>query len=139
MAGLRQDVRPGSAQTWAALGVQGLAQYWFQVEATACVGAGGRTQARVDTEYELLITNRLVLQPRVEFEIHGKADPSRGVGAGLSSTDFGLRLRYQVRRECAPYLGLTWQRTFFGTADQAKAAGDSVGGARLAVGLRVWM
>lgn len=139
VVGVRQDVRPGPAQTWAAVGIQGLAPYWFEVEATAYVGAAGRTHFRFETEYELLLTNRLVLQPLVEVEIYGKSDPERGIGAGLSSGDTGLRLRYEFRREFAPYLGVVWNRKFFGTADYAVAAGDKAGGARLALGLRLWL
>ena len=82
VAGVRQDFRPGPARTWAAVGVQGLAPYWFEVEATAYIGESGRTHFRFETEYELLLTNRLVLQPLVELEIYGKSDPERGIGAG---------------------------------------------------------
>jgi copper resistance protein B len=138
VAGVRQDLRPGGAQTWAAFGVQGLAPYWFQVEATAYVGPSGRTQLRLETEYELLVTNRLVLQPLVEIDIFGKADPSRGIGSGLSALDTGLRLRYEFRREFAPYVVVVWTRRFFGTGDRARAAGGEVSAARLVVGLRVW-
>jgi copper resistance protein B len=138
VAGVRQDFRPGSARTWAAVGVQGLAPYWFQVEATFYVGESGRTHVRFETEYELLLTNRLILQPLVELEIYGKSDPERGIGAGLSSGEAGLRLRYELRREFAPYIGVTWNRRFFGTADLARAAGEDAGGARFATGIRVW-
>jgi copper resistance protein B len=138
VVGVRQDARPGPARTWAAIGIQGLAPYWFEVEATAYVGESGRTQLRLESEYELLLTNRLVLQPLVEVDIYGKSDPERGLGSGLSSIDAGLRLRYEVRREFAPYVGVTWSRTFFGTADLAQAAGDEVSGARFAAGARVW-
>ena len=138
VVGVRQDIRPGPAQTWAAVGVQGLAPYWFEVEATAYIGASGRTHVRLETEYQLLLTNRLVLQPLVEVEIYGQSDPTRGIGAGLSTADAGLRLRYEFRREIAPYVGATWARKFFGTADAAKAAGDRSEGARLAFGVRLW-
>jgi copper resistance protein B len=138
VVGVRQDVWPGAAQTWAAVGIQGLAPYWFEVEATAYLGPSGRTHVRVETEYELLFTNRLVLQPLVELEIFGKADPERGIGAGLSSMDAGLRLRYEIRREFAPYVGVTWQRKFFGTADFARAQGEESSGTRLALGVRLW-
>ena len=138
VAGIRQDVRPGDPQTWAAVGIQGLAPYWFEVEATGYVGAGGRTRLNLEAEYDLLLTNRLVLQPVIEAEIYGKSDPGRGIGAGLSSIESGLRLRYEVRREFAPYVGVTWHRSFFGTADRARADGDEAGGARLAIGLRTW-
>jgi copper resistance protein B len=138
VAGIRQDVRPGSPQTWVAVGVQGLAPYWFDVEATAYVGAGGRTQVRFETEYELRFTNRLILQPLVELNVYGKADPERRRGAGLGTTEIGLRLRYLIRREVAPYLGVTWNQKHFGTADRARSAGEQTGGARLTLGLRLW-
>ena len=138
VVGVHQDLRPGAARTWAAIGVQGLAPYFFEVQATAYLGAAGRTHLRVETEYELLVTNRLILQPLVELDIDGKADPARRLGAGLTSVETGLRVRYEFRREVAPYLGVTWQRKFFGTADQARAAGEAVSRAQLVVGLRLW-
>lgn len=138
VAGIRQDVRPGSPQTWAAVGIQGLAPYWFEVEATAYVGAAGRTHLRVEAEYELLLTNRLVFKPLVEVEMASKADPARRIGAGLGTMEAGLRLRYEIRREFAPYIGVVWHGKFFGTAERAREAGERTGGTRLAVGLRVW-
>lgn len=138
VAGVRQDVGPGPNRTWAAVGVQGLAPYWFEVEATAYVGAEGRTHVRLETEYELLITNRLVLQPLAEVEIYGKSDPERGIGAGLSSADIGLRVRYEFKREFAPYVGVTWNHKFFDTADFAREDGESVRSTRLALGVRLW-
>jgi copper resistance protein B len=138
VVGVRQDMRPGPARTWAAVGLQGLAPYWFEVEATAYVGESGRTHFRLESEYELLLTNRLVLQPLVELDIYGKSDPERDLGAGLSSMDAGLRLRFEVRREFAPYVGVTWNRKFFGTADLAKAEGEGTSSTRLALGVRVW-
>ncbi len=136
--GLRQDFRPGPSQAWFAIGIQGLAPQWFEVEATAYVGRAGRTHARFEVEYELLITNRLILQPLLEVEVYGKNDPQRGIGAGLSSMDGGLRLRYEFRREFAPYVGVVWHRALFGSADYARADGDEVGTTRAVVGLRTW-
>ena len=133
-----QDVRPGPAQTWAAVGIQALAPYWFKVEVTAYIGAGGRTHFRFETEYELLLTNRMILQPLVEVEIYGKSEPERDIGAGLAAANVGLRLRYEFRREFAPYVGITWDRKFFATGEAAKAAGEKTGGARLILGLRLW-
>ena len=138
VGGIRQDFRPGPAQTWAAIGVQGLAPYWFEVEATAYVGASGRTEARFEVEYELLFTNRLVLQPLLEVHVAGMSDPERRVGAGLRTTEAGLRLRYEFRREIAPYVGVTWNRTYGETADFAEAAGEDTEGARLVTGVRIW-
>lgn len=138
VAGVRQDFRPGAAQTWAAIGIQGLAPYWFEVEATGYVGAGGRTHLRLEVEYELLLTNRLILQPLIEAEVYGKPDRARGIGAGLTSVETGLRLRYELRRELAPYVGVTWGRKFFGTADLARAEGKDVSGSQVVFGLRTW-
>jgi copper resistance protein B len=138
VVGGRQDFRPGAPQAWLAIGIQGLAPQWFEIEATAYLGRAGRTHARFEVEYELLLTNRLVLQPLVEAEIYGKDDPSRGIGAGLSALDAGLRLRYEIRRELAPYVGITWHRALFGTADYAREDGEEVGRARFVVGARAW-
>lgn len=138
VVGLRQDARPGPAQSWLAVGVQGLAPYWFEIEATAYIGTGGRTAARLVAEYELLLTNRLVLQPVVEFNLFGKTDVERGFGAGLSTVDGELRLRYEIRREFAPYIGIRWRDTFGDTSRLAAAAGESAGSRRLVAGLRFW-
>lgn len=138
VSGIRQDFRPGPAQTWAAVGIQGLAPYWFEVEATGYVGADGRTHARLELEYELLLTNRLIAQPLAEIELFGKSDPERGIGGGLSSTDLGLRVRYEFKRELAPYAGVVWRNKWGKTADFAKAAGEGTGGARFVTGLRLW-
>ena len=138
VVGLRQDLRPDPAQSWLALGVQGLAPYWFEVEATAYLGAGGQTAARLEAEYELLFTNRLVLQPLVELNLYGKTNAERGIGAGVSEFDAGLRIRYEFRREFAPYLGVIWTNAFGATADFARAAGDTPGGRRFVAGLRLW-
>ena len=138
VAGVRQDFRPGPGRTWIGAGVQGVAPYWFEVEATGYIGEGGRTHARFEVEYELLLTNRLILQPIVEAELYGKSDPERSIGAGLSTIEGGLRMRYEFKREFGPYIGITWSRKMFGTADFARAEGEQVGAARLAFGLRTW-
>ena len=138
VAGVRQDIQPGPAQTWAAFGIQGLAPYWFEVEATGYASDGGQTAIRLEAEYELLLTNRLVLRPIVELNLYGKSNVERGVGAGLSRTDIGLRMRYEVRREVAPYIGVTWNHTFGETRDLAEASGDAVSHVRFVAGLRLW-
>jgi copper resistance protein B len=138
VAGIEQEFDPGSARTWAAFGIQGLAPYRFEVELTGYVGAEGRTHLRTEVEYELLLTNRLVLQPQLEMELFGKSDPERGIGAGLSTTDIGFRLRYEFKRELAPYIGVVWSNKWGETADLTEAAGEDAGGARFVTGLRLW-
>jgi copper resistance protein B len=139
VGGIRQDFRPGDPQTWAAIGIQGLAPHWFEIEATAFVGGSARTLFEVEVEYELLLTNRVILQPRFEADFAGKSDELRGIGAGLTATDLGFRLRYEWRREIAPYVGMTWGRAWGETADLAAQAGRAgSGGTRLMTGMRLW-
>ena len=138
VAGVRQDFKPESPQTWAALGVQGMALYNFEAEATAFVGEGGQTAARFEGEYDILLTNRLILQPTAELNFYGKDDPAHGVGAGLANTEVGLRLRYEIVREFAPYIGVTWSRAYGNTADMARDEGEDVDEARFVAGIRLW-
>jgi copper resistance protein B len=138
-AGAREDVGTGPARSWGALGVQGLTPYWFQVEATLYAGDAGRTAARLRIEYELLITQRLILQPLVETDLYGKSDPARRIGSGLSEIDAGLRLRYEVRREFAPYVGLDWVGLQCETATLARVAGKRTSLLQLVAGLRVFL
>jgi copper resistance protein B len=137
-AGARQDFGAGPGRTWAAFGVEGLAPYWFITEATFYVGQQGRTAARLKTEYELLFTQRLILQPEGEVNLYGKSDPARQLGSGLSDLEIGLRLRYEVRREFAPYIGVVWARQFGGTADRVRESGGNPSNVQLVAGLRAW-
>ncbi|MGB8328240.1 MAG: copper resistance protein B [Steroidobacteraceae bacterium] len=137
--GARQDFGSGPPRTWAAVGIKGLAPQWFDVEATLYLGDGGRSAARLQVQYELLWTQRLILQPRLEANLYGKADPQRGLGAGVSDLELGLRLRYEIRREFAPYLGVSWSRAFGRTADSRRAGGEDIGDTRVVAGVRVWL
>lgn len=138
VAGVKHDFKPGDSQTWAAFGVQGLAPYKFEVSATAYIGESGRTAANLEAEYELLLTNRLILQPLVEVDFQGKDDPARGVGSGLSTAEAGLRLRYEFTRRFAPYVGVSYERAFGETADLRREESGSVEDTRLVAGLRLW-
>lgn len=137
-SGVRRDAGGGPGRTWAAVGVQGLAPQWFEVEATLYLGEQGRTAARLSAEYDLLLTQRLVLQPEAELSVFGKSDPARRLGSGLSDLHLGLRLRYEIRREFAPYLGVSWGRLFGGTASLARATGEDVDDLQIVLGVRAW-
>lgn len=136
--GVRHDFGRGPDRNWAAIGVQGLAPYWFEIEATAYVGDSGRTALRLETDYELSLTQRLILQPRLELNAYGKDDPRAGIGSGLSDAALGARLRYEIRREFAPYVGVERVHLFGGSADFARADGHDAADTRWVVGLRVW-
>jgi copper resistance protein B len=135
VAGLRHDFRPGKSQTFGAIGIQGLAPQRIDLSATAYVGQGDQVSARLTAEYELLLTNRLVLQPHAELDLHGKTDADRGVGSGISTVHAGLRLRYEVTRRFAPYIGVNWERAFGKTADLAPGGDSELQGV---AGVRAW-
>jgi len=136
--GVRQDFDTGPKRTWAAFGVQGLAPYWFELEATGYVGANSRTAARLRADYELLFTQRLILQPEAEVNLYGKDDPQRRIGSGVSDVQFGLRLRYEFHRQFAPYIGVNWIRRIGTTADYARQDHQPVLDRQLVAGVRIW-
>ncbi|MDU8431480.1 copper resistance protein B [Pseudomonas syringae pv. actinidifoliorum] len=138
VAGARQDFKPGAPQTWAAFGLQGQAISDLDVQATAFIGEAGQTAARLEADYDLLLTNDLILQPTGELNFYGKNDPQRGNGSGLSTSELGLRLRYEITPQFAPYVGVTWNRSYGKTADYAREDDEGVAEARLVVGLRLW-
>ena len=124
--GVRYDFSGGSARTWAAFGVQGISPFWFDVEATGYVGDAGRTAARLKAEYDIYLTQRLILKPEIELNLYGRADPERGIGAGLSDGKAHLRLRYEFTRAFAPYLGFVWEKKFGSSATYARREGAAL-------------
>lgn len=138
VGGVRQDFKPGDSQTWAAFGVQGMALYNFEAEATLFVGESGHTAARLEGDYDILLTNRLILQPTAELNFYAQNDPQRGVGSGLAESELGLRLRYEIRREFAPYVGVSWNRAYGQTAQYARDEDEDINQLRWVVGVRLW-
>jgi copper resistance protein B len=138
LIGVRHDLGPGPSRDWLAFGVQGLAPYKFEVSATGYVGSEGRLAATVEAEYELLLTNRLILQPRAELNAFSKDDRERGIGRGVSDGSLGLRLRYEIHRQFAPYVGYEWERSFGRTARFASDAGESRSERMWVAGIRFW-
>jgi len=136
-AGLRHDAEPDGL-THGVLGVQGLAPYWFEVDAAAFVSEQGDLTARLEAEYELLLTQRLVLQPRAELELSAQRIPDLDLGSGVTGLDLGVRLRYEIRREIAPYVGVEWQSALGDTADMAEASGADPSRTAFVAGLRLW-
>ena len=138
-AGLRFDPQPGPNRTHLALGIQGLAPYWWEVEGTVFLSNKGEITARAEAEYDLRITQKLILQPRAEVELSAQNIDELGIGAGLTEGSLGLRLRYQLSPLFAPYVGLEYERALGSTADFRRAEGDSRGGLNLVAGLRLWL
>ena len=125
--GLRSDIDSRPTRNWAAFGVQGLAPYFFDLEVTGFVSGEGHLAAKLEASYDVLLTQRLILQPQIELNLYSKADPARLVGAGFSDIDTGLRLRYEIDRKFAPYIGAVYQGKFGQTANFARQAGESTG------------
>ena len=137
-AGIRVDLDNGPTRTWAAFGIQGLSLYFFDLEATAYVSDRGRFAGRLKASYDLLLTQRLILQPEVEINLYSKSDVARGSGSGVSDIDTGLRLRYEITRELAPYVGIAYAGRFFQSASYARQEGESPNDLRFVFGVRTW-
>lgn len=136
--GVRLDHGTGKDRQWLAAGVQGLAPYWFEIDATAYVASGGRTALRLEGSYDLLLTQKLVLQPRTEWNFYGKNDPVNAIGSGLANASAGLRLRYEITRQIAPYVGVEWQHSFGRTGDFVRASGGRASQTRWVAGVSFW-
>lgn len=137
-AGVRYDVRPDPERTYAVIGVEGLAPYWFEVEAHLFLSSKGELFGRLKAEHDMLITQRLILQPRVESDIAFQRVRALGLGSGISDIELGLRLRYEITRELAPYVGVNVERKLGGTGDLARAAGERVRNGGAVLGVRAW-
>jgi len=136
--GWRGDFQPVEKRNWATVGVQGLAPGFIETELAAFVGESGRAAARARGAYEMLITNRLVLEPELELNWFSKDDPENGIGSGLANLEAGLRLRYIIRRELAPYIGLSWEKAYGDTRRYIEAEGGDSSDLQLVAGLRFW-
>jgi copper resistance protein B len=136
--GLRSDIDSRPTRNWAAFGLQGLAPYFFDLEVAGFVSGQGHLAARLEASYDLLLTQRLILQPQIELNLYSKADPARLVGAGFSDIDTGLRLRYEFTRTFAPYIGVVYEGKFGQTVNFVRQAGESTGDVRFVFGIRTW-
>jgi copper resistance protein B len=136
--GLRSDIDSRPTRNWAALGFEGLAPLFFNVQGTGYVSDSGHFAARFEASYDLLLTNTLILQPQFEVNLYSKSDAARLVGAGISEIDTGLRLRYEFDRKFAPYIGVAYEGKFGQTASFARRAGENTSGVRFVFGIRSW-
>ena len=129
---------PEPSRDWLAIGFQGLAPYWFEIDTALFIGKDSRVGARFQAEYEILFTQKLILTPELEMVFLSKDDEEVGAGSGLSDIGLGLRLRYEIRREFAPYIGINWERVYGNTADFARDEGVEISETQFVVGVRAW-
>ncbi|MBI0533697.1 copper resistance protein B [Sphingomonas sp. TX0522] len=137
-AGVRQDLGPSPKRTYATVGLQGLAPGFFELEGAVFLSNKGDVLGRLGGYYDQRITQRLILQPRAELNFAAQDVPENRIGSGLSNAELGLRLRYEIRREFAPYVGVSWDRRFGDTARYARADGDRATSKSIVAGIRVW-
>lgn len=136
--GVRQDIQPGPSRSWATIGIEGRAPYLFEVQAAAFLSDKGEVTGRIEASYDQRITQRLILQPRTEIDLSAQDMPGQRIGAGLSSAEFGLRLRYEIKREFAPYMGISWTWLACQTAAFARADGHDTAERSVVAGVRFW-
>lgn len=137
LIGIRQDFEP-DGETYLAVGVTGLAPYFFETEATGFLSTEGDFSARFEQSVDLLITQRLIAEPHIELNAFAQDVPERDIGAGFSDIEAGLQLRYEITRKFAPYVDLVWERELGETASIARANGDDVEKTTLRFGVRTW-
>lgn len=135
-AGVRYDVRPDPERAYAVLGIQGILPYWIEMDAALFLSHQGDLTGRIELEHDARITQRLVLQPRIEAEVSAQDVPALGTGAGLTAIAAGLRLRHEMSTGFAPYIGVEYERLTGDTADYARAAGNGIGGWSALIGIR---
>ena len=136
--GVRQDLGPSPKRTYATVGFEGLAPYMFEVEGALFLSTKGDLLGRLEGYYDQRITQRLVLQPRVEFNLAAQDVPENGIGRGLTDAELGLRLRYEIRRQFAPYVGVSYLAQTGRTADFTRAQGKDPTTTSFVAGVRVW-
>ena len=136
--GIRYDFRPNPSRAYAVLGVQGLAPGFFELDLKSFVSDEGDLSARIEAEYDLRITQQLILQPRLEIDLSAQDVSELGVGKGITTIEPGLRLRYEITRKFAPYIGVNWERAVGQTADFAREEDEDTSALAFVLGVRLW-
>ncbi len=135
--GWRRDSVPGESRDYFTIGLQGLAPYYFETDANISFGKNSQIKLNLAFEYEMMLTQKLVLSPEIGLNLYSKDDMAMGIGSGLSDMEAGLRLRYEIKREFAPYIGVNWAKKFGNTADLLGAGEDS-SETMFVAGVRLW-
>ncbi len=136
--GYRQDTAPGETRDYATVGFQGVAPYYFESDISLSYGQKDQLAINANFEYEMMLTQKLVLSPEIEVDIYSKDDDEMGIRSGISSLEAGIRLRYEIKREFAPYIGVNWSQKLGGTADLARSEGEDASETMFVVGIRAW-
>ncbi len=136
--GVRSDINPKPTRDWIVVGFQGLAPYFYEIDSALFIGDSGRIGLRLQAEYEILFTQKWILTPEIELNFHSKEDTELAIGSGLSDSQIGIRLRYEFKREFAPYFGVNWNNKFGKTATFAEDSGIKAKDSQVVIGIRAW-
>ncbi|SFV58129.1 Copper resistance protein B [hydrothermal vent metagenome] len=136
--GVRKDIEPRPQKEWGVVALKGLTPYLFETDASLFLGKNGQAAIRLKTEYEYMFSQKLILSPDIEMNIYNKDDTETDIGKGLSDISMGIRLRYELHREFAPYLGIIWNKKYGNTADMADVDGEITEDFQTVIGLRFW-
>lgn len=136
--GLRHDVDPQPKRHWAVIGFQGVSPYYIDIDAALFIGESGRSAFRFEAEYEKMITQRIAFIPDLELNFSAQTDLETDVGSGLSSSEFGLRLAYEIKREFAPYIGVNWEAKHGATKRIASQHGENTEDTQWLMGIHAW-
>ena len=136
--GIMHDFGPVPQRSYAVAGISGLAPYWIEVDGQLMVSNKGDVHARIEAEHDMRITQDLILQPSLEIDFAMQDVPELGIGAGIEKFELGSRLRYQLNRKLAPYVGVHWERKLGGSADFARAQGEKTSAVSILLGIRTW-
>ena len=136
---IRHDNQPKPERNWAVIGVQGVAPYFIDVDSTLFFDKSGRSAWRLQLEYEWLLRQRWALIPKFTLNVFSYTDNATGSGSGVTDTEIGLRLAYELRRELVPYIGINWENKWGKTADFAKDEGEQTRTTQLVIGIHAWL
>lgn len=136
--GVRQDFSKKSSRTYAVMGVDGLAPGFIEVDADAYISQKGEVSASITAFHDLLVTNRLIFQPRIDLKLQAQSVPDLELGAGITDFELGARLRYEFTRNFAPYIGVNWDRKVGQTATIARTNGEAVSSVSFIAGMRLF-
>jgi copper resistance protein B len=136
--GVRYDFEPDPERAFAVLGIKGLAPQWFEVDANLYLSDEGDASFGLEAEYDILLTQRLILQPRLELGVAAQDVPEYGIGAGFTGVELGLRLRYEISRKFAPYIGISWESALGETANLIESGGGDPDTTSFVAGVKFW-
>lgn len=136
--GLRTDVDPEPERNWLAVGFYGVAPYWFEVDSALFFEEDGQVNLRLEAEYEIMLTQKWVLAPEIELNWYSDDDEELAIASGFAEVEAGIRLRYEITRQLAPYIGVNYESLLGDTRDLADDAGEETSDTQLVAGLRFW-